>query len=266
MQIQNNLTPIPKIIHYCWFGKDKNGNRNIKSKMILDCISSWQKFLPDYQIIEWSEDNFDINIHPYTKMAYNNKKWAFVTDYVRLYALKKYGGVYLDTDMYIIKSFDFMDKIISDNDNNNSYFDLILGKEDDKYISAGMIASTKDNMYIDKVMSKYNTLQTSETIPKILTETFEKYQTEIKTQCNVKVFESEYFYPYSSENIKKFKYNINNWTCNAPSVSYGIHLWNYSWGHPLNKFFKKIQLHHHIKVITEKLKIKKLIKKILKME
>ena len=82
---------IPKIIHYCWFGHNK------KSKLIKRCIKSWEKYCPDYKIIEWNEDNFDINICPYVKEAYDEGKWAFVSDYVRFYVLKKYGGIYVDT-------------------------------------------------------------------------------------------------------------------------------------------------------------------------
>ncbi len=83
---------IPKIIHYCWFGKGE------KSDLAKKCISGWRDLLKDYQIIEWNEDNFDINANLYVKEAYENKKYAFVSDYVRLYALLNYGGIYLDTD------------------------------------------------------------------------------------------------------------------------------------------------------------------------
>ena len=91
---------IPKIVHYCWFG------RGAKSELICKCIDSWRKYLPDYQIIEWNEENFDVNSCQFTKEAYRNKKWAFVSDYVRLYALFQYGGIYFDTDVEVLKSFD----------------------------------------------------------------------------------------------------------------------------------------------------------------
>ncbi|WP_243159249.1 glycosyltransferase [Clostridium sp. cel8] len=91
---------IPKIIHYCWFGGAE------KNKDVRKCISSWQKILPDYEIKEWNEENFDISTScDYVKEAYQRKKWAFVTDYVRLFVLYKYGGIYLDTDVMVIKSF-----------------------------------------------------------------------------------------------------------------------------------------------------------------
>lgn len=96
--------PIPKIIHYCWFG----GNE--KSRLIKKCIKSWEKYCPDYQIVEWNEGNFDINCCDYIREAYESEKWAFVTDYVRLKVLYSYGGIYLDTDVELIKSLDdFLD-------------------------------------------------------------------------------------------------------------------------------------------------------------
>lgn len=91
---------IPKIIHYCWFG------RNPLSEMAKECIESWKKFLPDYEIKEWNEDNFDVNITTYTAEAYKAKKYAFVSDYARFWILYNYGGLYFDTDVEILKPLD----------------------------------------------------------------------------------------------------------------------------------------------------------------
>ena len=91
---------IPKKIHYCWFG------RNPKPRLAEKCIASWKKFCPDYEIIEWNEDNFDINMNGYTRMCYEQKKYAFLSDYVRLVIVAKHGGVYFDTDVEVIKSID----------------------------------------------------------------------------------------------------------------------------------------------------------------
>ena len=91
---------IPKIIHYCWFG------RNPLPPLAVKCIESWRKFLPDYEIKEWNEDNFDVNIIPYTAEAYRLKKYAFVSDYARFWILYKYGGLYFDTDVEVIKNMD----------------------------------------------------------------------------------------------------------------------------------------------------------------
>ena len=91
---------IPKKIHYVWLGKGE------KNERIKKCIESWKKYLPDYEIIEWNEDNFDIEYNDFTKKAYENKKWAFVSDVVRLYALYKEGGIYMDTDVEVYKPLD----------------------------------------------------------------------------------------------------------------------------------------------------------------
>lgn len=89
---------IPKIIHYCWFGK------NPKSELGQKCIESWKKYLPDYEFMEWNEETFDININPFVKGAYEKKNWVFVADYARVWAVNKYGGFNLDTDMEVRKS------------------------------------------------------------------------------------------------------------------------------------------------------------------
>lgn len=91
---------IPKVIHYCWFG------RNPLPKLAQKCIASWQKYFPDHEIKEWNEDNFDVSMIPYTAEAYEAKKYAFVSDYARMWILYKYGGLYFDTDVEVIRPFD----------------------------------------------------------------------------------------------------------------------------------------------------------------
>ena len=91
----NSNTTIPRIIHYCWFG----GNE--KPEIVKKCMASWKEKCPDFEIKEWNENNFDINMFPYTKEAYENKKWAFVSDVARLWIIYNYGGIYMDTDVEI---------------------------------------------------------------------------------------------------------------------------------------------------------------------
>lgn len=91
---------IPKIIHYCWFGGAE------KSPLIKKCIETWRKVMPDYELKEWNETNFDFNSVPFVHEAYEAKKWAFVADYVRLYAMYHFGGVYMDTDVKVMRPFD----------------------------------------------------------------------------------------------------------------------------------------------------------------
>ena len=88
---------IPKFIHFCWFGKQD------KPRFVLECMESWKKFLPDFEIFEWNEDNFSLQ-HPFIENAVNKRLWAFVADYARVEILKKSGGIYLDTDMLFIKN------------------------------------------------------------------------------------------------------------------------------------------------------------------
>lgn len=89
---------MPKIIHYCWFGK------NVKPENVQECIRNWNKMCPDFQIIEWNENNFDVNKFEYTKRAYEERCWSKVSNFVRIYALYNMGGIYLDTDVLIFKN------------------------------------------------------------------------------------------------------------------------------------------------------------------
>ena len=91
---------IPKTLHYCWFGG------NPKPEKVLTCIESWKKFCPDYKIIEWNEQNYDCSRALYTKQALERKQWAFVTDYARLEILYQHGGIYVDTDVELIRPLD----------------------------------------------------------------------------------------------------------------------------------------------------------------
>lgn len=113
---------IPKTIHYCWFG------RNPKPELARKCFASWKKYCPDYKIIEWNEDNFDIQSAPlFVRQAYEAKKWAFVTDYVRLQVVYDHGGIYLDTDVEVLKPLD-------DLLNYNAFF----GTQNGTVISTGL--------------------------------------------------------------------------------------------------------------------------------
>ena len=130
---------IPKKIHYIWLGKGEKNDR------IKHCIESWKKYLPDYEIIEWNEDNFDINYNDFTKQAYENKKWAYVADVARLWVLNNEGGIYFDTDVEVYKPIDeFL---------NNEGF---IGFEDTHYLSTATIGATKNNPVIKYLLDFYN--------------------------------------------------------------------------------------------------------------
>ena len=125
---------IPKKIHYCWFGYGE------KTKLVQKCIASWKKYCPDYEIIEWNETNFDVNKNAYTKMCYEQKKYAFLTDYIRLVVIAEYGGIYLDTDVELVRN---IDKLLE----NRAFF----GFETDEYVATGLGfgAESGNKMIID---------------------------------------------------------------------------------------------------------------------
>ena len=108
---------IPKRIHYCWFGRGQMPDLAIK------CIESWHRFMPDYEYKLWNEDNFNITSVPYVKEAYESRKYAFVTDYVRLYALFTEGGIYMDTDVELLSN---LDKFLNNQVGKYSYDDLSI--------------------------------------------------------------------------------------------------------------------------------------------
>lgn len=112
---------IPKVIHYCWFG------RREKPKLAKKCIASWKKYCPDYEIVEWNEDNFNISHNDYTLFTYNHRLYAYLSDYVRLWAVEQFGGLYFDTDVELICS----PQCLLEND---SFF----GFENDEYITTGI--------------------------------------------------------------------------------------------------------------------------------
>jgi len=130
---------IPKIIHYCWFGRGQMPDLAIK------CIDSWKKYLPEYQLRLWNEDTFDIHSVPYVKEAYQSRKFAFVTDYVRLHALYTEGGIYMDTDVEVLKSLDDLLNLPA-----------FSGFESEKEIPTGIMASEKNGEWAKEMLGYYH--------------------------------------------------------------------------------------------------------------
>jgi len=130
---------IPRIIHYCWFGG------NPLPELAQKCIESWKKFCPDYEIIEWNETNFDLNCCQYVKEAYEAKKWAFVSDVARLYALVNYGGIYMDTDVEVLKPLDDLLK-----------YEAVSGFEAVDRIPTGLMACRAHHPLFDELLHDYD--------------------------------------------------------------------------------------------------------------
>ena len=137
---------IPKIIHYCWFGP------NPLPESAKFYINSWKKYLPDYELVLWNEKNFCISSIPYVKEAYESKKFAFVTDYVRLYALYHYGGIYMDTDVEVLKNLDVFltHKSFSGFESPNQIPTGIMGSEKELPIFKELLSYYDDKHFIDE--------------------------------------------------------------------------------------------------------------------
>lgn len=138
---QNSMPDtIPRVIHYCWFG------RNPKPKKIKKCMASWKKYCPDFRIVEWNEDNFNIASSPlYVRQAFEHKAWAFVSDVVRLMIIYEQGGIYLDTDVELIRP---LDDLLE----NEAFF----GFEDEEYIATGIgFGARKGNNVVKRMLEDY---------------------------------------------------------------------------------------------------------------
>ncbi|MBO7253357.1 MAG: glycosyl transferase [Oscillospiraceae bacterium] len=197
---------IPKIIHYCWFG------RKPKPKLAEKCIQSWKKYCPDYQIIEWNEDNFDIQTAPkYVQQAYEAGRWAFVTDYVRLKAMLEMGGIYMDTDVEIIKPLD-----------PYLHHKGFAGFEHPQRIQTGILACERDFPLFQEFIDYYHTASflkedgsaDTTTNVQILTRLCEKYGLILDGSCQTvrdfAVYPVDYFCPvdFDTEKLHKTKNTV----------------------------------------------------------
>lgn len=209
---------IPKVIHYCWFGGKK------KPKLIRDCITSWKVFLPDYQIVEWNEKNTDLSL-PFVQKAYKSKKWAFVSDYVRFKVLYEHGGIYLDTDMLVLKPLDDL-----------LHEACFFGAEENEIISCGIIGSKMNNKFIQECLMKYEQMDLSSEInwmkiiiTRIVTDIFKvKYDfleaIDKKRYDGITIYPPAFFYPLPFINNDAVNYKKY-----IEPESYAIHLWAGSW-------------------------------------
>lgn len=208
---------IPKVIHYCWFG------RNPLPADAVRCINSWKKFCPDYEIKEWNEDNFDLSSCLYVKQAYENKKWAFVSDYARFKILYDYGGIYFDTDVEIVRSIDELTRYQGfmgvEKGSSMVAPGLGIGFEPKNGICKDIIDHYEKSLFIDK-----NGKQSTKIVLDFATDILEGYgyshdDNRIQDIGGVKVFPYDYFCPID------YKTGVLELTENT----YSIHWYSGTW-------------------------------------
>jgi len=201
---------IPKSIHYCWFGGAP------LPPIVERSIASWNKHLDDYTITLWDESNSDLGV-PVVADALKNKMWAFASDYIRLKSLYDHGGIYLDTDMEVIRS---LDSLLD--------CDCFVGEESDGIISGGIIGAKKHSNYIksclDVMEAEFEAGRKYTTIPVLMTKALNGIDAE---PDRPRIYSSEYFYPFNpydrDQPVKQLMYS------DITTNTYAIHHWYKSW-------------------------------------
>ena len=200
---------IPKIIHYCWFGT------NPKTPLIEKCMATWKARLPGWEIKEWSEMNSPTSA-PYVARALKEKRFAFAADYVRFYALSLHGGVYLDTDMEIVRD---LTPLLSD-----CFF---VGRESDEYINAAILGAAKGHPLLTSIMNELDRRASSgfTAIPEIITAILAE---QAQMSEGVSIYPSKFFYPYNPFDPER-KEVAQLFYCDVTDNTYAIHHWAQSW-------------------------------------
>lgn len=229
---------IPKIIHYCWFG---NG---ILSKDLERCIETWEKNFVDFKFIKWDESNSPLYSH-FASEAYRNKKWAFVADSIRFWALYHYGGIYLDTDMYILKPLDHL-----------LHNECFIGAENDSTISCGIIGAIPGQWFIKSCKDIYESITFDPHFlplaPQVCTNVLKQNGFTIaKEKINIRgveIFPSDFFYPFPHQ--PQLRPNPEK---HIRTESLAYHLWKGSWHSEWEEFHNDRE-QEAIKKIFNKLK------------
>ena len=239
------MTQIPKKLHYIWIGDGE------KPEIFNKCLKSWQEKMPDYEIIEINKENFDLDDHiarnKFLRECYKRKLWAYIADYVRIHYLYENGGIYLDTDMEIVKDFSSLFE--------NENIEFFTGYESDDGIGMGLFGVSAKSKFLEKMIKFYDDeiykspLFTLPQITKYILKndfSFDFSKNEIRDEKNgICIYKKEYFYPF----LPKEKFDESIVTENT----YAIHWWHHSWKGSRPFLFLKTK---HLKGI------KKYIKKI----
>lgn len=202
---------IPKKIHYCWFGRGE------KPKLAQKCIASWKKYMPDYEIIEWNEDNFDVYTNAYTKMCYEEKKYAFLTDYLRLLIVFEHGGIYFDTDVEVLKPFDDL-----------LHNDVFLGWENNDFVNTGEgFGAAANHPIVEQMIREYDELMDGKNgtigCPNLNTRALDRYG--LAHNGEKQVIEGAVVYPVEWFNPR----NSVTGELKTTKNSYSIHWYAMSW-------------------------------------
>lgn len=207
---------IPHIIHYCWYGEKK------MPLLAQKCIESWKQYFPGWEIRLWNENNSPVQ-NSYLQTAYSNQKWSNMTNFMRLYALKNFGGIYLDTDVEVIKPFDFI--------NNYSCFVGFENSRNDAAMSINnaVIGAEANHPFVatcfEKLLHQFDGMEESHLSGPGLTTTVLKEMGLVKNQeqeiDGVHVFSREAFHPFDWDDV--FTYSC------VKSGTYSIHYWDLSW-------------------------------------
>jgi mannosyltransferase OCH1-like enzyme len=197
---------IPKTLHYCWFGN------NPKSKILQNCIQSWQEYCPDFEMKEWNENNSNQFANPFYKNALRKKKYAFVADYIRAKVLFEEGGIYLDTDMLLLKPIDTL-----------LQFNFFIGEEVNNRIAFGLFGTIKRHRFLERMVTFYDSTEFNIFSPPVITHTFSPIINKQTIETNEIIFKPFYFYPLPFEN------RMQNYAEFIKPESYAVHLWDHSW-------------------------------------
>ena len=243
---------IPKVIHYCWFGR---GELPDLAKM---CIASWRKYMPDYEIIEWNEDNFDVNMIEFTRLAYAEKLYAFVSDFARFWVLYKFGGVYFDTDVEVLKD---MEPIIAQGPYMGCENYASEGKDLRVNAGLGIACEAQNDVYADIIQLYKDTPFVKNqrgnypTIVRLITKFFEdrglKQVNKVQEVDGIKIYPADYF--ASRETAQDIIPRTEN--------SYTVHHYMGSWYTKKNKLKLKLLSFMPLKVVRWLTSLKSYLKK-----